>query len=205
MGIEHRFITHTNYSGIIGITLVKNSSIIKSKSKFFIYRTLTYFGFLLIPVWVPKFLTLNTFFHTVVVSLYILFMVGQWFLLGKEIDHVFKIYFRVNSSMDRIVYRMYLGCISLMIIFNLISLLPADIIKHFFWGFWVILGLFYSWPTRGKIIQENLTSNFGEFKFLDSFEKTALSLVVILFLISCLLYTSPSPRDRQKSRMPSSA
>ena len=24
-------------------------------------------------------------------------------------------------------------------------------------------------------------------------------------MISCLLYTSPSPRDRQKSRMPSSA
>ena len=24
-------------------------------------------------------------------------------------------------------------------------------------------------------------------------------------LVSCLLYTSPSPRDRQKSRMPSSA
>ena len=24
-------------------------------------------------------------------------------------------------------------------------------------------------------------------------------------LLSCLLYTSPSPRDRQKSRMPSSA
>ena len=26
-----------------------------------------------------------------------------------------------------------------------------------------------------------------------------------LLFISCLLYTSPSPRDRQKSRMPSSA
>ena len=26
-----------------------------------------------------------------------------------------------------------------------------------------------------------------------------------LILYSCLLYTSPSPRDRQKSRMPSSA
>ena len=25
------------------------------------------------------------------------------------------------------------------------------------------------------------------------------------FIIGCLLYTSPSPRDRQKSRMPSSA
>src|SRR5665213_1884123 len=28
---------------------------------------------------------------------------------------------------------------------------------------------------------------------------------IILSVLSCLLYTSPSPRDRQKSRMPSSA
>ena len=28
---------------------------------------------------------------------------------------------------------------------------------------------------------------------------------VIKWAMSCLLYTSPSPRDRQKSRMPSSA
>ena len=27
----------------------------------------------------------------------------------------------------------------------------------------------------------------------------------LTFFLSCLLYTSPSPRDRQKSRMPSSA
>ena len=32
-----------------------------------------------------------------------------------------------------------------------------------------------------------------------------ISLVVAFLTISCLLYTSPSPRDRQKSRMPSSA
>ena len=31
------------------------------------------------------------------------------------------------------------------------------------------------------------------------------ALVWTTFFISCLLYTSPSPRDRQKSRMPSSA
>ena len=165
-------------------TLVKKSSIFQAKSKFFIYRTLTYFGFLLIPVWLPKLLTLNTLAHTVSVSFYILFMVGQWFLLGKEIDHRFKIYFKVNSSMDRLVYRMYLGMISMMIIFNIMYLIPSDIVNHFFWGFWVILGLFYSWPTRGKIIQENLTSNFGEFKFLDSFERTCLSLIVILFCVS---------------------
>ena len=30
-------------------------------------------------------------------------------------------------------------------------------------------------------------------------------LMLGLMLLACLLYTSPSPRDRQKSRMPSSA
>ena len=29
--------------------------------------------------------------------------------------------------------------------------------------------------------------------------------IVIILMMTCLLYTSPSPRDRQKSRMPSSA
>ena len=32
-----------------------------------------------------------------------------------------------------------------------------------------------------------------------------LSCITIAFAFGCLLYTSPSPRDRQKSRMPSSA
>ena len=36
-------------------------------------------------------------------------------------------------------------------------------------------------------------------------ELTNLSLADVEKLKDCLLYTSPSPRDRQKSRMPSSA
>ena len=42
---------------------------------------------------------------------------------------------------------------------------------------------------------------------LHSLEQTALPTMVRHFVdsLSCLLYTSPSPRDRQKSRMPSSA
>ena len=35
--------------------------------------------------------------------------------------------------------------------------------------------------------------------------RAAGTLVVFVQAIYCLLYTSPSPRDRQKSRMPSSA
>ena len=30
-------------------------------------------------------------------------------------------------------------------------------------------------------------------------------VLLVVFILTCLLYTSPSPRDRQKSRMPSSA
>ena len=35
--------------------------------------------------------------------------------------------------------------------------------------------------------------------------ETMLDVWALPLLILCLLYTSPSPRDRQKSRMPSSA
>ena len=39
----------------------------------------------------------------------------------------------------------------------------------------------------------------------DIVDLTADLREAIILLLSCLLYTSPSPRDRQKSRMPSSA
>ena len=37
------------------------------------------------------------------------------------------------------------------------------------------------------------------------FFKILLLLFMCILILYCLLYTSPSPRDRQKSRMPSSA
>ena len=44
---------------------------------------------------------------------------------------------------------------------------------------------------------------------LEACDDSVLSGLIRFFLLrqpmSCLLYTSPSPRDRQKSRMPSSA
>ena len=54
---------------------------------------------------------------------------------------------------------------------------------------------------RGQIqdVGNNQNVNLTEKKYLSIIDaKTAE-------LFSCLLYTSPSPRDRQKSRMPSSA
>ena len=40
---------------------------------------------------------------------------------------------------------------------------------------------------------------------LDKTSKTEELITDVKTTITCLLYTSPSPRDRQKSRMPSSA
>ena len=43
-------------------------------------------------------------------------------------------------------------------------------------------------------------------EILNIIQYALIALIpVILLNKSCLLYTSPSPRDRQKSRMPSSA
>jgi hypothetical protein len=112
------------------------------------------------------------------------FMGGQWYLLGKELDHRLKIYYRANSSVDRVVYRIVLGSIVMILIFNLFSLLPTSIMGYTFWAFFGLIGLFYSWPTRGKIIQESMTGQFGEFRYLDSFEKTVLLLSLLTFIIS---------------------
>jgi hypothetical protein len=46
---------------------------------------------------------------------YIMFMGGQWYLLGKEIDHRLKIYFRANSSIDRVLYRLIIGQMTMMV------------------------------------------------------------------------------------------
>jgi len=164
--------------------LNEKSSILALKSKFFIYRALSYSIFLLVPVLLPKSLLLPQEFQHGLLLFFILFLMSQWFLLGKEIDHRLKIYFRVNSSLDRIVYRLLLGMVFFILYFNLLYLFPPKWINNLFWVTWVILGLFYSWPPRGKIIEESVTSHLTEFKYLDRFEKTLLGLIILFFIVS---------------------
>jgi hypothetical protein len=165
-------------------TLANSSNILILKWKFFTLRLVSYFSFLLIPVYVQKGVNVSPLVLAALMTFYILFIVSQWFLLGKEIDHRLKIYFRVNSSIDRVVYRLFLGMFFFILLFNLISFLDSKWVYNSYWITWVCLGLFYSWPTRGKIIQESVSSNFGEFKFLDRFEKTLVALIMIMFLFS---------------------
>ena len=63
-------------------------------------------------------------------------------------------------------------------------------------------------PTIGGEILGIDLSQPIDFETKDLIYEALLVYKVIFFRdqnISCLLYTSPSPRDRQKSRMPSSA
>ena len=48
-------------------------------------------------------------------------------------------------------------------------------------------------------------SSLGMFDLLKGIGMLAIVFAHTAELYPCLLYTSPSPRDRQKSRMPSSA
>ncbi len=165
-------------------TLEKNSSITWEKTKFFLNRALTYSSFLLLPVWIQKTVELNIFAQSILMLFYLIFIASQWYFLGKEIDHRLKIYFRANSSIDRILYRVIIGYATMLVVFNLMSFIPDSIVRHFFWGFFVVVGLFYSWPTRGKIIEESVSTQFTEYKYLDSFEKTVLFLTVAMFFTS---------------------
>lgn len=164
--------------------LEKKSDFLKIKSKFFINRLVIYFSFFLIPIYLQKTVQLNLFFQSLVLMLYMFFMLGQWYLLGKEIDHRLKIYYRANSSMDRIIYRLLSGNIFLILLFNFFHMMPGPIAEACFWGFFILVGLFYSWPTRGKIIEESMAGQFGEFRFLDNFERTVVLMIACMFLVS---------------------
>ena len=53
-----------------------------------------------------------------------------------------------------------------------------------------------------KVLLDNKSKIEGKVEGVSPME---LLLMALAGCSSCLLYTSPSPRDRQKSRMPSSA
>ena len=55
------------------------------------------------------------------------------------------------------------------------------------------------------IALREIAAGLVTFDNIDSFNFDALEEELSEQLISCLLYTSPSPRDRTRSRMPSSA
>jgi CheY-like chemotaxis protein len=74
----------------------------------------------------------------------------------------------------------------------------------------IILDVMMETQTEGfqlalKLRSPDPTSEFARFRETPILMLTAIHSTTPLRFEPCLLYTSPSPRDRQKSRMPSSA
>ena len=58
-----------------------------------------------------------------------------------------------------------------------------------------------SWDTSGT----QITTNTDDLSYLNGLSKGDVAATAVADYTFCLLYTSPSPRDRTRSRMPSSA
>ena len=56
-----------------------------------------------------------------------------------------------------------------------------------------------------KSMEDNSIRNVKFKKFILLMLRIGIISALVLMLSSCLLYTSPSPRDKRQSRMPSSA
>ena len=57
----------------------------------------------------------------------------------------------------------------------------------------------------GEIDWDLAAMRASQSSWKDEWLTLLFSIPLVLSFMGCLLYTSPSPRDRQKSRMPSSA
>ena len=70
-----------------------------------------------------------------------------------------------------------------------------------------VQGVFKSYATpQGPLaVLQGVDLHLGQGSSLALMGESGSGKSTLLHLVACLLYTSPSPRDRQKSRMPSSA
>lgn len=156
----------------------------RTKILFFVKKFLPYIFFFLWPHFILK--NYDNNFLTLLVSFfpYSIFLKWQWVLFGKEAEHRLKIYTRSNSAMDRLLERLILGSVIGVLVSSFFSFFDFKVQEFLFYCFWVSWGLWISWPTRKKIFEQKVNTDFGEFKFLDGFEKTVLLIFLIIFFIS---------------------
>ena len=160
----------------------------REKTIFFAKRAATYSSFLLFIFTVLPQLQDYAAGRIYWSLIYCLYLVGMFYLVGREVDHRLKIYYRTNSSIDRMFYRIVSGYLISGLLAFIFSYLPFALHDYAFWGFWTIWGVIYSWPTRAKVLKEPFLKQVSEFRYLDKFEKLVVFLCVFLLLISIPLF-----------------
>ena len=144
-----------------------------------------YILFLLVGQFSPNMIALGGGL-SILVSVFVGYFIGfNFYLVGLYLDHAFKIYYHLNSSLDRVVYRLLFGgaTISLLVLFfkmtggeRYITLASYSVV-----AFNLLLSVY---PTTAKIIYSSTSKNFSELKHLDKLERFILSMFATYFMFS---------------------
>jgi len=113
-------------------------------------------------------------------TIYFLFICNvQGFLLDRK----FKIYYRLNSSIDRPLYRMIFGLSFFHLLMMLGSLINTEFHKTFILVVWITIGILYCF-VKEKRKSQDLVNLLQEYKNFDYFEKLSLVIFLIIAFIS---------------------
>lgn len=151
---------------------------------FFISRVIFFGCALVLPLYFEKLHSLHKIYGYLLVVSYFIFITMNWYVWGKEINYRFKVYARANSSVDRILERILLGSVVSIFILSCISMFSRFDESVLYWGFWSLAALFFSYPTKRRIIDRKISFEFSELKFMDGFEKVIFGIIIIVFLVS---------------------
>ena len=109
----------------------------------------------------------------------------NFYLVGLYLDYLFKIYYHLNSSLDRMVYRLIFGASFTSILLLCTSFLFGETYVSICCVGLVLVNLiFAAYPTSARVIHTNVSSNLGELKHLDKLEKVLLGMFAIYFFTS---------------------
>lgn len=159
---------------------------LSEKMKFLTQRLFPYFLFTLFFFLDLKFIAdsrVLQFFLTVFIG----YFVGlNFYLIGVYLDHIFKIYYHLNSSLDRIIYRTVFGASLISVTVYILNILECSTLfmSNFFIGLFGLNFVFSVYPTSSRVVYSSLRGNLGELKHLDKVEKTILALFLIYFFVS---------------------
>ena len=119
-------------------------------------------------------------------SIFVAYFVGMnFYMVGLYLDYIFKIYYHLNSSLDRMVYRLIFGASFTSILFvALIFMFGEKYLLNFSFLIVTINLIFSVYPTSARVIHNNVSSNLGELKHLDNLEKVLLGMFGIYFFFS---------------------
>jgi len=119
--------------------------------------------------------------------LLVLFFIFNFYLFGDLVEYIFKIHYRVGSSINRLISRVLIGYFLVLILKEFLAL------EYFIMFFYFFIGLnfiYFSYPTRSRLHDLTMRSHFSEFKFLDKSERVVLVLIILYFIFS-IPYVGP--------------